>query len=31
MVRIGNEALDRWMMMPALSMPRQIARAALQM
>lgn len=31
MVRIGNEALDRWMMMPALSPPRQIARAALQM
>lgn len=31
MVRIGNEALDRWMMMPALSTPQQIARAALQM
>lgn len=31
MVRIGNETLDRWLMMPALSPPKQIARAALQM
>ena len=31
MVRIGNEALDRWFMMPALSAPRQIARSILQL
>ncbi len=31
MVRIGNEALDRWFMMPALNPPRQIARAILEM
>ena len=30
MVRIGNESLDRWFMMPALSAPKQIARAILQ-
>ncbi len=30
MVRIGNEALDRWFMMPALAAPKQIARAILQ-
>lgn len=30
MVRIGNEKLDRWFMMPALSKPGQIARAVLQ-
>ena len=30
MVRIGNETLDRWFMMPALSAPKQIARAILQ-
>jgi len=30
MVRIGNETLDRWSMMPALSPPKQIARAVLQ-
>jgi protein SCO1 len=30
MVRIGNETLDRWFMMPALSSPKQIARAILQ-
>lgn len=30
MVRIGNEALDRWFMMPALAAPQQIARAILQ-
>jgi protein SCO1 len=30
MVRIGNESLDRWFMMPALSAPKQIARSILQ-
>jgi len=30
MVRIGNETLDRWLMMPALAAPKQIARAILQ-
>ena len=30
MVRIGNESLDRWFMMPALSAPKQSARAILQ-
>ena len=30
MVRVGNETLDRWFMMPALSAPKQIARAILQ-
>jgi protein SCO1 len=30
MVRIGNERLDRWFMMPALSKPKQIARTILQ-
>ena len=29
MVRIGNEARDRWFMMPALAAPKQIARALL--
>ena len=29
MVRIGNEALDRWCMVPALSSPKQICRAIL--
>ncbi len=31
MVRIGNESLDRWFTMPALSRPQQIARAVLQL
>ena len=31
MLRIGNEKLDRWFMMPALSSPKQIAREILQM
>ena len=31
MVRIGNESLDRWFMMPALSAPQQIARSILQL
>lgn len=31
MVRIGNEALDRWFMMPALSSPKQLAREIMQM
>lgn len=31
MVRIGNEALDRWTMLPALSDAKQIARAILQL
>jgi protein SCO1 len=30
MVRVGNEKLDRWFMMPALARPAQIARAILQ-
>jgi protein SCO1 len=30
MVRIGNEKLDRWFMMPALAKPGRIARAILQ-
>jgi protein SCO1 len=30
MVRIGNETLDRWFMMPALAAPKQLARAILQ-
>ncbi len=29
-VRVGNVALDRWFMMPALSRPQQIARAILE-
>jgi protein SCO1/2 len=31
MVRIGNEALDRWAMSPALGSPKQIARAILHL
>jgi protein SCO1 len=31
MVRIGNEALDRWAMCPALASPKQIARAILHL
>ena len=31
MVRIGNESLDRWFMMPALSAPKQIAHSILQL
>ncbi len=31
MVRVGNEPLDRWFMVPALGQPQQIARAILQM
>lgn len=31
MLRIGNEKLDRWFMMPALSSPKQIAREILQL
>ena len=31
MVRIGNETLDRWFMMPALSSPQLMARSILQM
>ena len=31
MVRIGHEALDRWLMMPALSSPKNIAREILQL
>ena len=31
MVRIGNEALDSWFMMPALSPPKQLAHAILQL
>jgi protein SCO1/2 len=31
MVRIGNEALDRWFMLPALSDAKQMARAILQL
>lgn len=31
MVRIGNETLDRWFMMPALSSPKQLAREIMQM
>ena len=30
MVRVGNERLDRWFMMPALSAPNQMASAILQ-
>lgn len=30
MVRVGNVALDRWFMMPAMSRPQQIARAILE-
>ena len=30
MLRLGNERLDRWSMMPALSKPNQIARTVLQ-
>jgi protein SCO1/2 len=30
MVRIGNEKLDRWTMMPALGSPKQIVRAVLE-
>ncbi len=30
MVRIGNEKLDRWFMMPALAKPERIARSILQ-
>ncbi len=31
MLRIGNEALDRWAMSPALGSPKQIARSILQL
>lgn len=31
MVRVGNERLDRWFMVPALSRPQQMARAILQL
>ena len=31
MVRVGNERLDRWFMMPALSRPQQMARAIMQL
>ena len=31
MVRVGNETLDRWFMMPALSSPQLMARSILQM
>lgn len=31
MVRVGNEPLNRWFMVPALSQPQQIAHAILQM
>jgi protein SCO1 len=31
MLRIGNEKLDRWFMMPALSSPKQIAREILHL
>ena len=31
MVRLGNERLDRWFMLPALSRPQQMARAILQL
>ncbi len=31
MVRVGNEPLNRWFMVPALSRPQQMARAILQM
>jgi protein SCO1 len=31
MVRVGNVALDRWFMMPAMSRPQQIARAILEL
>lgn len=31
MLRIGNEKLDRWFMMPVLSSPKQIAREILQL
>jgi protein SCO1 len=31
MLCVGNEALDRWCMMPALTAPRQIAHAVLNM
>lgn len=31
MVRIGNEALDRWFMLPSLSDAKQMARAILQL
>jgi protein SCO1 len=31
MVRIGNEALDRWAMCPALGSPKQIARAIMHL
>jgi protein SCO1 len=30
MVRVGNEALDRWCMVPALGSPKQIVRAILE-
>lgn len=30
MVRIGNETLDRWFMMPALGSPKQLAREIMQ-
>jgi protein SCO1/2 len=31
MVRVGNETLDRWFMLPALSNPKQMAREIMQM
>lgn len=31
MLRVGNETLDRWFMMPALSQPQQIAHAIRQL
>jgi hypothetical protein len=31
MLRIGNEALDRWFMMPALGFPQRLAREIMQM
>lgn len=31
MVRAGNEPLDRWFMMPALSQPKRMARAILEL
>ena len=30
MVRVGNEKLDRWFVLPALGVPGQMARAILQ-
>lgn len=31
MVRVGNDTLDRWLMVPALSTPKHIARTILQL